>query len=106
MQTNLYRVENCSQIKTKQKFIVKIESNIKIKGNLKMLNYNNPDANIFRWRNRVRQMRWSEFGGADPDRFVQIKPWLHQLFCSAHQGFSQIFPWPIQACTPNLSLQL
>ncbi len=49
-------------------FLAKIESNIKIKTNLKMLNYNNPDTNVFLWRKRIRQMRWSEFGVADPDR--------------------------------------
>ncbi len=52
----------------KLKFLAKIESNIKIKTNLKMQNYNNPDTNVFLWRKRIRQMRWSEFGGADPDR--------------------------------------
>ncbi len=45
---------------------MKIESNIKIKGNLKMQNYNNPDTNVFHWRKRIRQKRCSEFGGADP----------------------------------------
>ncbi len=49
-------------------FLAKIESNIKIKTNLKMQNYNNPDTNVFLWRKRIRQMRWSEFRGADPDR--------------------------------------
>ncbi len=49
-------------------FLAKIESNIKIKTNLKMQNYNNPDTNVFLWRKRIRQMRWSEFGGADPVR--------------------------------------
>ncbi len=54
----------------KLKFLAKkkIESNIKIKTNLKMQNYNNPDTNVFLWRKRIRQMRWSEFGGADPVR--------------------------------------
>ncbi len=52
----------------KLKFIAKIESNIKIKGNKKMQNYNNPDTNVFHWMKRIRQMRWSEFGGADLDR--------------------------------------
>ncbi len=52
----------------KLKFLAKIESNIKIKTNLKMQNYNNPDTNVFLWRKRIRQMRWSEFGDADPDR--------------------------------------
>ncbi len=34
-----------------------------------MQNYNNPDTNVFLWRKRIRQMRWSELGGAaDPDR--------------------------------------
>ncbi len=56
------------KIKTKLTFLAKIESNIKIKTNLKMQNYNNPDTNVFLWRKRIRQMRWSEFGGADPDR--------------------------------------
>ncbi len=43
-----------------------------------MQNYNNPDTNVFLWRKRIRQMRWSEFRDADPDRimFVQMKPWL------------------------------
>ncbi len=41
-----------------------------------MQNYNNPDTNVFLWRKRIRQMRWSEFRDDDPDRFVQIKPWL------------------------------
>jgi len=50
------------------KFIAKIESNIKIKGNLKMQNYNKPDRNVFHWRKRIRQMRCSLFGGADPER--------------------------------------
>ncbi len=77
--------------------IAKIESNIKIKVNLKILNYNNRDTNVFHWRKRIRQMRWSEFGGAD-----QMKHWLHQLFCAAHRGFSQIFPWPLQACSLHL----
>ncbi len=36
--------------------------------NLKMQNYNNPDMNVFHWRKRIHQMRWWEFGGADPDR--------------------------------------
>ncbi len=52
----------------KLKFIAEIESNIKIKTNLKMQNYNNPDMNVFHWRKTIRQMRWLEFGGADPDR--------------------------------------
>ncbi len=52
----------------KLKFLAKIESNIKIKTNLKMQNYNNPDTNVFHWRKRIRQMRWSEFRGADPVR--------------------------------------
>ncbi len=38
-------------------FLAKIESNIKIKTNLKMQNYNNPDTNVFLWRKRIRQMR-------------------------------------------------
>ncbi len=33
-----------------------------------MQNYNKPDTNVFHWRKRIRQMRWSEFRGADPDR--------------------------------------
>ncbi len=49
-------------------FLAKIESNIKIKTNLKMQNYNNPDTNVFLWRKRIRHMRWSEFRGADPVR--------------------------------------
>ncbi len=49
-------------------FLTKIESKIKIKTNLKMQKYNNPDTNVFLWRKRIHQMRWSEFGGADPDR--------------------------------------
>ncbi len=35
---------------------------------LNMQNYNNPDTNVFHWRKRIRQMRWSEFRDADPDR--------------------------------------
>ncbi len=49
-------------------FLAKIESNIKIKTNLKMQNYNNPDTNVFLWRKRIRHMRWSEIRGADPVR--------------------------------------
>ncbi len=49
-------------------FLAKIESNIKIKTNLKMQNYNNPDTNVFLWRKRIRQMRWLQFRSADPDR--------------------------------------
>ncbi len=30
----------------------------------------------------------------------------HQLFSAAHRGLSQIFPWPLQACTLKLRLQL
>ncbi len=42
---------------------------------MKTLQY--PDTTVFHWRKRIRQMRWSEFGGADPGPgFVQIKPWL------------------------------
>ncbi len=52
----------------KLQFLAKIESNIKIKTNLKMQHYNNPDTNVFLWRKRICQMRWLEFGGADPDR--------------------------------------
>ncbi len=29
-----------------------------------MQNYNIPDMNVFHWRKGIRQMRWSEFGGA------------------------------------------
>ncbi len=32
-----------------------------------MQNYNNPDTEVFHWRKSESQMRWSEFGGADPD---------------------------------------
>ncbi len=38
-----------------------------------MQNYNNPDTNVFHWRKRIRQMWWSEFGGADPDRVCSDK---------------------------------
>ncbi len=94
----------------KLKFLVKIESNIK-KTHLKMQNYTNPDTNVFHWRKRIRQMRWSEFGGADPDRVcsdedLTVNSCAHQLFSAAHRGFSQIYPWSLQACTLNLCLQL
>ncbi len=51
----------------KLKFFAKIESNIKIKTNLKMQNYYNPDKRIS-LEEEDPQMRWSEFGGADLDR--------------------------------------
>ncbi len=34
----------------KLKFLAKIESNIKIKTNLKTQHYNSPDTNVFDWR--------------------------------------------------------
>ncbi len=55
----------CCTVCEKLKFLAKIESNIKIKTNLKMQHYNNPDTNVFDWRKRMLN---EMFGGADPDR--------------------------------------
>ncbi len=66
----------------KLKFIAKIESNIKIKTNLKNeKNYNNPDTNIFHWRKKIRQIRWflirfRRYRKPICTGFVQMKPWL------------------------------
>ncbi len=70
--------------------------------NLKILNYNNPDTNSF--IGGRGSAKWDDRSSEVPIRtgFVQIKPWLHQLFCAAHRGFSQIFPWPLQACSLHL----
>ncbi len=38
----------------KLKLLAKIESNIKIKTNLKTQHYNNIDTNVFDWRKRIR----------------------------------------------------
>ncbi len=50
-----------------------------------MQNYNNPGTNVFDWRKRIRQMRWSEV----PIRTgsVQIKPWL---LISVHTVFAAL----------------
>ncbi len=76
-----------------------------------MQNYNNPDTNVFLWRKRIRQMRWSEFRGTEPDRVcsdeaLTANSCAHQLFSAAHEDFSQIYPWSLQSCTLNLRLQL
>ncbi len=62
-----------------------------------MQNYNNPDTNVFDWRKRIRQMRWSEFRSADPDRVcsdeaLTANSCAHQLFSAAHRGFLPNLP--------------
>ncbi len=50
-----------------------------------MQHYNNPDTNVFYWRKRIRQMTWSEFGGADPDRVCSDQRQRAAACCSADE---------------------